>query len=92
MTLHSPVEFYQCFEGMCFLGHIPLKLLSFFYYTAWRHIWEDADLRGCVVQFPQFQTTSAHNCHLIHSNIFKNIKCLHVADLTCPSSGSILTL
>ena len=28
--------------------------------------------------FPQFQQTDAHNCHLIHNNIFKNIRLLHV--------------
>jgi hypothetical protein len=30
MTLHSLEEFYQCFKGMCFLHHIPLKQLSVF--------------------------------------------------------------
>jgi hypothetical protein len=33
-------------------------------------------------------TTNAHNCHLIHNNIFKNTKLLHVSVLTGPSSGS----
>ena len=37
------------------------------------------------VQFSQFQSTNACNCHLIHSNIFKNIKLLHVSELTGPS-------
>jgi hypothetical protein len=31
-----------------------------------------------VIQFSQFQPTNAHNCHLIHNNIFKNTKLLHV--------------
>jgi hypothetical protein len=31
-------------------------------------------------------TKNAHNWHLIHNNIFKYIKILHLADLTGPSS------
>jgi len=42
--------------------------------------------------FPHFQPTNAHNCHLIHSNIFKDIKIVHVADLTGPSSESSLII
>jgi len=44
------------------------------------------------MQLPQFQPTNAHNCHLIHNNIFKDIKILHVADRTGPSSESTLII
>ena len=40
------------------------------------------------VKFPQFQLT-IHSCYLIHNNIFKNNKLLHVSDRTGPSSGSV---
>jgi len=43
-----------------------------------------------VFQFPQFQPTNAHNCHLIHNNIFQNIELLHVLDLIGPSSAETL--
>lgn len=33
-----------------------------------------------------------HTIHLIHNNIFKDIKIVHVADLSGPSSGSSLTI
>jgi len=91
MTLHSLVEFYECFEGLCFLCHTPLKQLSVF--TTLYVVTSGKMLifvAVCVVQFPRFQPTSTHNCHLIHNNIFKNIKLLHVADRTGPSSGSTL--
>ena len=32
--------------------------------------------------FSQFQTKNAQNLHLIHNNIFKIIKLVHVSDLT----------
>jgi hypothetical protein len=44
------------------------------------------------MQFPQFLPTNAHNCHLIHNNIFKDIKILHVAYLTGPPSESTLII
>jgi len=31
-----------------------------------------------VIHFSQFPQTNAHNCYLIHNNIFKNTKLLHV--------------
>jgi len=79
MTLHSPVEFYQCFEGMWFHRHIPLKQLSFF--TTLHGITSGKMEIVAAVQFPQFQPTSAHNCPVIHNNIFKKIKLIHVVDL-----------
>jgi len=39
-----------------------------------------------IYHFPLFQPTHAHNCHLIHNNIFKNVKLLCVLDLTQPPS------
>ena len=41
--------------------------------------------------FSTIQPTNAHNCHLIHNNIFKNTKILHVLDLTGPPSGNTFT-
>lgn len=91
MILHSLVEFYERFEGLCFLCHIPLKQLSVF--TTLHVVISGKMLifvAVYVAQFPHFQPTSAHNCHLMHNDIFKNIKLLHVADLTGPSSESTL--
>jgi len=31
---------------------------------------------------PQTEPNNTHNCHLIHNNTFKNIKLLHVLDIT----------
>jgi len=42
-----------------------------------------------IAVFPNFQPTNTHNCHVIHNNIFKNIRLLHVSDRTGPSSGNI---
>ena len=41
-------------------------------------------------QCSQFRLTNARSCHLIHSKIFKNIKLVHVSDLSGPSSKSTL--
>ena len=91
MTPCSLVEFYKCFEGLCFLCHIPLKQLSVF---TTLHVVTSGKMpiivAVYVVQFPHFQPTSTHNCHLIHNNIFKNIKRVHIADRTGPLSGSTL--
>ena len=46
-------------------------------------------LPSIIVQVPQFQWTNAHNCHLIHNNIFINMKLHYVSGLIVPSSGRI---
>ena len=84
MTLHSRIV-PVFWRNVLPRSHSCETALSF-HYTAWHHIWEDGNLCGYVVLFPQFQPTSAQNCHLIHNNRFENIKLLHIADLT----GSII--
>jgi hypothetical protein len=42
--------------------------------------------------FHNFQPTNIHNHHLIHNNIVRNSKLLHISDPTGPTSGSTLIL
>jgi len=43
------------------------------------------------ISFSTIQPTNANKCHLIHNNIYKNTKLLHVLDLTGPPPGNTLT-